>query len=68
MDQKREHREVQKPAVLEGGKHCPFVESPSDNCFVVGTDSVSAEKAIYYCGKKFDECKIYLKRIKREPP
>jgi hypothetical protein len=68
MDQKGVHREIQKPTVVKTGKHCPFVESPSDDCFVVGIDSVSAEKAIYYCGRNFDECNFYWKRIKREPP
>lgn len=68
MGQKGGHEKTQKPAALKTGKHCPFVESPWDECFVSGIDSVSAEKAIYYCGRNFDECEIYRRRTTREPP
>jgi hypothetical protein len=68
MAQKEENKETQKPAAVKREKYCPFVESPSDDCFVVGIDSLSTEKAIYYCGKKFDECEIYWRRIKWKPP
>jgi hypothetical protein len=67
MNQKREHREITKPAALKAGKHCPFVDSPWNECFVVGIDSVSAEKTIYFCGRNFVECDIYRRRITREP-
>jgi hypothetical protein len=66
MSQKGEHRGIQKPAALKAEKHCPFVDSPLRECFVVGIDSVSAEKAIYYCGRNFKECEIYRKRIEQE--
>lgn len=67
MGRKDVHGEIRKkPAVLKTGKHCPFVDSPWNECFVVGIDSVSAEKAIYYCGLNFEECEIYSRRIKEE--
>lgn len=59
---------MQKPAAVKTGKHCPFVDAPWNECFVVGIDSVSAERAIYYCGRNFKECEIYRERIEREPP
>jgi hypothetical protein len=68
MSQKGRHSKVKEPAALEAGKYCPFVDSPSDDCYVVRIDSLSAEKAIHYCGWKFEECKIYQRRINREPP
>lgn len=67
MNLKKDYREVKKPAVLKRGKHCPFVDSPWNECYVVGTDSLSADKAIYYCGRNFEECKTYWKRIVQKP-
>ena len=68
MGQKGEHREIQKPAALKRGKHCPFVTDPLDECFITGLSSQDVDMAIYYCGGNFEECKIYRKRMKREPP
>lgn len=47
---------------------CPFVENPTDDCFIVALDSLKVEAAIYYCGRNFKECDIYKKlaKTKRE--
>lgn len=41
---------------------CPFVENPSDECYVARMDSGAVEKAIRFCRGIYEKCEIYLKR------
>jgi hypothetical protein len=38
---------------------CPFIEFPSERCYVTKLDSRSAERAIAYCGGDYEGCSIY---------
>lgn len=44
-------------------KHCPFVENPSDECYVQDMGSQNTAKAIYYCGSHYEECEKYKARM-----
>jgi len=39
---------------------CPYVGCPFDECFVASINSQNIDLAIYYCGKHFDECEIFM--------
>lgn len=41
---------------------CPFVENPSEECYVARMDSGAVEKAIRFCRGIYEKCEIYLKR------
>lgn len=39
---------------------CPFVkDTPSNNCYVVKTDSRSMADVMKYCAKNYSGCEIY---------
>lgn len=38
---------------------CPFTETPNEECYVSRMDSRTIERAIYYCGGKYEQCEIY---------
>ena len=38
---------------------CPFIETPSEECYIATMDSRMIERAIFYCGGKYEECDIY---------
>jgi hypothetical protein len=38
---------------------CPFTETPSEECYIATMDSRSVERAIYFCGGKYEQCGIY---------
>ena len=44
-------------------RKCPFVENPSEECYVARMDSGAVEKAIKFCRGVYEKCEIYLKRI-----
>jgi hypothetical protein len=50
--------------MLKGkSKHkCPFVENPSEECYVARMDSGAVEKAIRFCRGIYEKCEIYLRR------
>ena len=41
---------------------CPFVENPSEECYVARMDSGAVEKALRFCRGIYEKCDIYLKR------
>jgi hypothetical protein len=41
---------------------CPFVENPSEECYVARMDSGAVEKAIRFCRGIFEKCEIYVRR------
>ena len=43
--------------------HCPFVDDPSPDCYVVKMDSRSIEESMHYCGGSYQECEIYRRRV-----
>ncbi|MBI4690568.1 MAG: hypothetical protein HY754_09935 [Nitrospirae bacterium] len=47
-------------------KLCPFVQDPENDCYIVLLNSLNIEAAIYYCGKNFEECEMYKRRVKTE--
>lgn len=58
------------PAEQEGGpvqqrlmRRCPFIDDPCDHCYVTKLDSRSVERAISYCGGKYEECTIYMSLV-----
>ncbi len=46
---------------------CPFVKSPSDDCYVSTMNSTSIADAVYYCGGNYRECPIYKRHIGTTP-
>jgi hypothetical protein len=38
---------------------CPFIETPSEECYVARLDSRTIERAIFYCGGEYEQCEIY---------
>ncbi|MCM2359910.1 MAG: hypothetical protein NDI77_17295 [Geobacteraceae bacterium] len=48
------------------GRHCPFILSPFDDCFVVGLNSQNIKLAIYYCGGNFEECEVYRRETGKQ--
>jgi len=45
-------------------KSCPFIRSPSKDCYCIDMNSTKISMAIYYCRNRYEECDIY-KRITR---
>jgi len=41
---------------------CPFVENPSEECYVARMDSGAVEKALRFCRGIFEKCEIYVRR------
>ena len=41
---------------------CPFVENPSEECYVARMDSGAVEKAIRFCRGIYEKCEIYVRR------
>ena len=44
----------------EDRKLCPNIEAPHADCYCNNLTSQDIEKAIYYCAKNFNSCKIYI--------
>jgi hypothetical protein len=61
-------REVQGRIASTPGRHCPYVVNPFEECFVTHMNSQNIDQAIHYCGDDFEECEIYQRATKREPP
>lgn len=47
-------------------KNCPFVRSPSDDCYCAKLDSQNIENVLYYCADRFLDCEIYKKLIMKQ--
>lgn len=47
---------------------CPFVENPSEECYVARMDSGAVEKAIRFCRGIYEKCEIYLRRTNKKEP
>lgn len=45
---------------------CPFVENPSEECYVARMDSGAVEKTIRFCRGIYEKCDIYLRRINQK--
>ncbi len=60
--------ESQGATAPEGKKQkrtvCPFVRSPSRDCYFLDMNSNKISMAVYYCQNHYDQCEIY-KRIKK---
>jgi hypothetical protein len=41
---------------------CPFVDNPSEDCYVARMDSGAVEKALRFCRGIYETCEIYLRR------
>jgi hypothetical protein len=42
---------------------CPFIQELSEDCFCLEMNSLNIESLIYYCGGKFEQCRIYKKTV-----
>ena len=45
---------------------CPFVENPSEECYVARMDSGAVEKALRFCRGIYEKCEIYVRRTSHE--
>ncbi len=45
---------------------CPFIQDPSEYCYIVKWDSKYTFSAIYYCVNSYEECEIYQNRRNEE--
>ena len=43
----------------ESSGRCPFLEAPCGDCYVVKLDSMTVERAIFYCGAEYEKCEMY---------
>lgn len=41
---------------------CPFVQTPFNNCYCFNFTSKDIDRAIYFCGKNFKKCRIYMEK------
>jgi hypothetical protein len=44
---------------LNNKKACPFLHDPDDKCYCIHLNSQNIEKAIFFCGQHFEECRIF---------
>lgn len=51
---------------LMSRKVCPLVKKPFDSCYYANLNSENIVEAIYYCGKHFEECKMFTDHEKRK--
>jgi hypothetical protein len=45
---------------------CPFVENPTEECYVARMDSGAVEKALRFCRGIYEKCEIYVRRTSHE--
>ncbi len=45
---------------------CPFVDNPSEECYVARMDSGAVEKAIRFCRGIYEKCEIYVRRTSQK--
>ncbi len=50
----------EQPAVK---KFCPFILEPLDACYCMKMGSQNIEKMLYFCGKNFESCEIFKRRL-----
>ena len=48
-------------------KSCPFIGNSFSECYCNSMNSLQAKDALYYCGKNYVECPIYIKRSHLNP-
>ncbi len=55
-----------EPKAAAAGKFCPLLHTPTKNCHCYNLNSWSVSATVYYCGGRYEECEIYMRRAARQ--